>query len=415
MTMGRFIQGGWGQTPWKISFTARARALPEHVDFAIVGGGFTGLAAAAALARLAPTKTVLLLEAGRVGSGASGRTGGMVLAQTAAGDLPGLGDVVKSYRRILAALRVTADLELPGVWEIARGEKSMEGKTVRALKDSPIDWQDSGRVRAVNKVPGGAVDAGKVVSGLARAAEEVGAQIAEKAEVYRIDFGNPLRLRIRRKWRGQVEKKIVSAGSVLLATNAGSLQLCGGLFGGEPAEPKLTFALATAPLTKKQIAALGLLSRRPFYSVDLPYLWGRLLKNGGLIVGSGLVPAFGESLRAEKAGARPLKVWSGLERFDVRRGEPAARLRSLEERVRGLHPVLKKVRVIRRWCGPILVTREFLPVFQKHPQNEKAIVLGGFSGHGVALSVYLGQWAAEATLGRQTLPKWARTERNEAG
>jgi len=40
-------------------------------------------------------------------------------------------------------------------------------------------------------------------------------------------------------------------------------------------------------------------SGRPFYTVDVPYLWGRLLKNGGMIFGSGLLPALGEWLRGD--------------------------------------------------------------------------------------------------------------------
>ncbi len=403
----------WGKTPWKIALRARARRPPDHADFVVVGGGFTGLAAAAWLARVAPGKSVLLLEAGSVGNGASGRTGGMALAQTAAGDLPGLGDVLRGYRNILKTLRVEADLGLPGVWEIARGNRSMEGKIVLPFKRSPIDWNDSGRVRAVKRVPGGTVDPGKVVSGLARAAEKSGAQIVDRAEVAKIEFGNPLRLHVRRKLKSRAEKQVLTAGKVLLAANAGSLELAGELFGGRvPAEPKLTFAIATAPLTKNQIAAIGMGSGRPFYSVDLPYLWGRLVKNNRMIFGSGLVPGFGESLRSEEYPRKSKdpqikKVWSGLEAFDIRRGEPAKRVRTLEKRVRRLHPALKNVRIKHRWGGPILLTKDFVPVFRRHPKNNNVIVLGGFSGHGVALSVYLGKWAAEALLEKKPVPKWA--------
>src|SRR5689334_11426340 len=113
--------GSWGKAPWTVDFRAKARELPKSVDVAIVGGGFTGLSAAAIVKRLAPEKSVLLLEAGRVGNGASGRTGGMALAETAAGNLPGLGDVLRGYRETLRKLAVEADLTLPGVWELARG------------------------------------------------------------------------------------------------------------------------------------------------------------------------------------------------------------------------------------------------------------------------------------------------------
>ena len=412
-------KANWGETPWKIAFRARRTTLPEHVDFVVVGGGFAGLSAAACIARRARTKTVLLLEAERVGSGASGRTGGMALAQTAAGDLPGLGDVLRGYRKILRDLRVDAELQLPGVWEVARHEKSMEGKKVQPLRNSPIDWEDSGRVRAANKVPGGSVNPGKVVSGLARAAAKAGAQIVEDTEVVRMEFSDPVRLHVERKLkRGlekRVEEKIVTAQKVLLATNAGSRELAGRIYASEDSsQPRLTFAVATAPLTKKQITALGMDSGRPFYSVDFPYLWGRMLKNGGMIFGSGLVPPFGkflreDAVRAKSAKAGVMKLWGGLERFDVRHGEPAACLRSLEKRVRRLHPALRNIRITNRWGGPILTTKDFMPTFRAHPENKNVAVLGGFSGHGVALSVYLGRWAAEHFLGKRRLSDWHKS------
>src|SRR5262245_49133381 len=51
--------------------------LPERVDVAVIGGGFTGLAAARALARSGAS--VAALEARSFGWGASSRNGGMVL------------------------------------------------------------------------------------------------------------------------------------------------------------------------------------------------------------------------------------------------------------------------------------------------------------------------------------------------
>ena len=54
-----------------------ARQLPDHVDVAIVGAGYTGLAAARVLARHGAQ--VALLEAQTIGWGASSRNGGMVL------------------------------------------------------------------------------------------------------------------------------------------------------------------------------------------------------------------------------------------------------------------------------------------------------------------------------------------------
>jgi len=173
------------------------------------------------------------------------------------------------------------------------------------------------------------------------------------------------------------------------------------------AEPKLTFALATAPLSAAQRKAVGLSSRFPFYTVDFPYLWGRLLENNGVIFGAGLVPPYlGTPARFPLGGHWTKKRASDLRRYDVRKGESAARLRWLESRVRHLHPSLASVRITHRWGGPILLTEKMLPIFRHHPHSTGVMLLAGFNGHGVALSVYLGQWAAQALLARRSLPDW---------
>lgn len=395
----------WGIPPWKVNFRPPTLDLPERVDFVVVGGGFSGLSAAAWLQKLTPDRSVVVLEASSLGEGASGRTGGLVLADTAAGPLPGLGDVLAGYREILRALEVDARLELPGVFEIGRSS-SGAADSVSARKDSPIRWSDSGELKVVREVPGGAVDPGRVVGGLARAAEKLGAQILENAHVERLEFGSPLRLGVRRKIRRGVQRTQICADQVLLATNALSLEL---LELRTAAQAKLTFALATAPLSAAQLEAIGLSSRRPFYTVDLPYLWGRLLKSNGVVFGAGLVPTPASigALFGDSSGSRKRNIDTpNLYRFDVRRGEAAEGFRWLEARVHNLHPALKSVRITHRWAGPILFTQGMRPIFQRHARSENVMILAGYNGHGVALSVYLGKWAAEALLAQRSLPHW---------
>jgi glycine/D-amino acid oxidase-like deaminating enzyme len=253
-------------------------------------------------------------------------------------------------------------------------------------------------------VPGGTVDAGKVLAGLARVAENAGAQIVEHAEVRALDFSSPLRLRVRRKLHGHIHHKEIRAGQVLLATNAFSLELSGLR---AAAAPKLTFALATAPLSAAQLRVIGLGSRRPFYTIDFPYLWGRLLESNGVIFGAGLVPAPVGTPFSPPTVISAIKTGvQDLHRYDVRRGQAAERLRWLEDRVRHLHPALASVRITRRWGGPILFTEEMRPAFRLHPRSKQVMILAGYNGHGVALSVYLGQWAAQALLRRRPLPPW---------
>jgi len=349
--------------------------MPDQADFAVVGGGFTGLAAAAWLARIAPEKTVVLFESASIGAGSSGHTGGMVLSETAAGNLPGLGDVLAGYVSILKDLAIDCDLALPGVWEIGRSG---------GLADSPISWTDSGVLRAVKEVPGGMVDPGKVVSGLARAAETGGARIFENMPVDEIEFANPVRLHFA---DGEVR-----AGKVLLATNATSLELSGLAGKGEP---KFTLALATEPLEGSALESLGLAPQKPFYTIDFPYLWGRLLRTGGVIFGAGLVH---------------LSNWREFSELEVSAGESAAVIARLESRVRNLHPALHNVKFTHKWGGPILLANHWGPIFAQHPGSASTVVLGAYSGHGVAQSVYLGCWAAEVLCGRKSLPNWSLAE-----
>lgn len=360
----------WGNRPWTTDFTAAPHVLPTEVDFAIVGGGFTGLAAAARLRSFAPESTVALFEADEFGAGSSGYTGGMALAESAVGDLPGLGDVLSGYKAILRDLAIDADLCLTGVYELGRSS---------VLPDSPIHWNDSGELSAVKSVPGGTINPGKAVSGLALAAERLGVLLFEHCGVGEAEFSQGVELVTK---RGPVKAK-----KVLFATNAHSLELSG-LHGR--AESTFTLAVATEELPAEIIGNIGLSERKPFYTVDLPYLWGRMLGQA-IIFGSGLLQQ---------------NDWRDLATLNIDGEEAANMFARLEKRIRGLHPDLAAVSFTHRWGGPICIAEEWIPVFEHHRESQDAIVLGAFSGHGVAQSVYLGNWAAEVLLGKRALPNW---------
>jgi len=360
----------WGNRPWRIDFQALRRPLPVSADFAIVGGGFTGLAAAAWLKRLAPERSVVLFESESFGAGASGHTGGMALAESGAGDLSGLGDVLSGYQKIFRELNVDSDLHLPGVYELGRRS---------ALQNSPIRWTDSGNLQAVKEVSGGTINPGKVLGGLAVAAERNGALLFENTCLERCEFSDPIRLHT---VLGSLQAK-----QVLFATNAYALELTQWT---ERAEACFTLAVATEAFCDAVLNELGLGEGKPFYTVDLPYLWGRLLGQQ-IIFGSSLVH---------------FADWREMHVLDITKGEAAQLFARLENRIRALHPRLKEVNITHRWGGPICITQDWKPIFERHPHSENAIVLGGYSGHGVAQSVYLGAWAAEALLGKRALPNW---------
>jgi glycine/D-amino acid oxidase-like deaminating enzyme len=380
----------WGEPPWQIRFQPRNsnRQAPRVADFVVIGGGFTGLAAAARLRRVSPQQSVVVLEASCVGGGASGRTGGMALSETAAGRQPGLGDVLAGLRNTLETHEIKCDLDLRGAWEIARNDDGRKAET-----GSPIEWQDTGTLRVVNEVPGGTLDPGKLVSGLAHAADRAGARILENHRVLGI------------RWRaapeiefaaGDRQRAKITAGKIIFATNALSLANSGLQSG---MHPRLTLAVLSAPITKKLLEEIGLGSRKPFYTTDFPYLWGRVRRDRSIVWGAGLVHSPDSN---------------DLEAVDITDAEPARMFAQLEGRVRHLHPALAKIKFTHRWGGPILFRDSWKPVFDWHPRSgseNNAIVAGAYAGHGVALSSYLGEWAADVLAGEgRSLPPWGRID-----
>jgi len=360
----------WGNRPWRVDFRPQRRALPASADFAVIGGGFSGLAAATRLKTISPSESVVLLEAESIGAGASGHTGGVALAETAAGDLPALGDVLAGYQEFIRVHKLNTDLHLPGCYELAR---------TNPLADSPIRWDDSGSLCATKEVPGGTIDPGKTVSELARAAERAGVWIFENSPVTGANFADPAPIELNTRTGS------FAARQVLFATNAFALELTG--IQGHSA---FTTAVLTETLPDDVLGHIGVADRKPFYTVDLPYLWGRLLGNA-VMFGCGLL--FFED-------------WRDLHTLDIGAGDVPEVFQRLEDRVHKLHPALASVKFTHRWGGPICISDDWKPVFCRHPRSENALVLGAFSGHGVAQSVYLGIWAADVLLDRRAPPDW---------
>ncbi|MEE9606324.1 MAG: FAD-dependent oxidoreductase, partial [Myxococcota bacterium] len=159
-----------------------ARApLPDRVEVAVVGAGFTGLAAACALARRGAR--VAVLEAGRVGEGASGRSGGIVLEDTAAGPLDGVEGCIPTLQKHLAETGIDCDLHLGGCFELAH-------RPPESAAPGPLRWRDGESALVVEeRVPGGTLDPGALLSGLLRAALEAGATVHERTPVRSLELG----------------------------------------------------------------------------------------------------------------------------------------------------------------------------------------------------------------------------------
>jgi len=374
------LRSKWGAAPWQRPPSLGAPntappATPSAVpDVAIVGGGLTGVSTAYYLAKMG-VRTVLF-EAGPIADGASGRTGGLVLEGTAVGNLDRVDECVPRLKRLVDKEEIDCDLVLPGCWEIEHRE---------AARKRMLPWSDDGRpVCIARTVSGGVVQPAALTIGIAQAAIRRGAIIREHSPVTRILPGPELSL--------EVSGQRVSPGHLVVATNA---WINATLPDTPPLHSSLTFACATEPLDADSLAAIGLDEGVPFYTDDVPYLWGRTIRDGRVIFGAGLV--FGEPPE--------------LEATDVRKGSPGALLDRLQKRVRGLHPALREVRFEAAWAGPIAFAEDSIPLLGPHPANPRVLVSGGYAGHGVALSVRAGKLLALAIGKNRPLPKWGSLSR----
>ncbi|MFL5680437.1 MAG: NAD(P)/FAD-dependent oxidoreductase, partial [Chloroflexota bacterium] len=188
----------------------------DHVDVAIVGGGFTGLWSALALTDTDPTLRVAVLEMETVGFGASGRNGGFCCASLTHGLANGLRhfpdeiDVLQregidSLRELVAFTRrhgIDCDLEETGILDVADARHQVD--EMRAWADEsarygePLEFLDREAVRTEVHSPiweAGLFRQGRdvmlnparLVRGLARVAGERGVRIHEDTRVTSVE------------------------------------------------------------------------------------------------------------------------------------------------------------------------------------------------------------------------------------
>src|SRR5580698_896647 len=143
----------WGETPWRRTDGIPSSDASARCDVAIIGGGLTGASTAYHLAKRGIKSTIF--EAGRVGDGASGRTGGLVLEGTAAGPLEEVSSNITELDKLVAAERIDCGLHLPGCWEIAHG---------KSRDQVALPWDDNGQpVHIAATVGGGVVEPARLL------------------------------------------------------------------------------------------------------------------------------------------------------------------------------------------------------------------------------------------------------------
>jgi glycine/D-amino acid oxidase-like deaminating enzyme len=381
------------------AFTGASAEPPSgRVDVAVVGAGFTGLSAALTLAK--GGVSVRVLEAGKVVSEASGRNGGhcnngLALDFAGVASRFGLERAREMYHafdagvdlveRLVARETIACDFTRSGKLKLAARPEHFD-KLVRAQEtlarevdaDTAILARaDLGAEVATERYFGGllqrrsaSMHMGRFGVGLASAAVRAGAIIHERAPAVAIEraTGGPFRVTTA---RGTIE-----AGAVLLATGASQQ----GPFGWirRRIVPVGSFIVVTEPLGEARAREIMPRRRTCATSQNIGNYF-RLTADHRLIFGG----------RARFAMSNP--------KSDAKSG--AILKRQLAE----IFPQIADVRVDYCWGGLVDMTQDRLPRAGSRDGVHYAL---GYSGHGVQMSVYMGDVMARRIMGETVANPW---------
>jgi len=331
----------------------------------------------------------VLLEAHRVGFGASGRNGGQLgsgqrIEQTEIEKLVGREDADKLWtlaedakalvKDLIARHGIDCDLR-PGIAHLGftRREAVDEHRYAEFLAGrhgyDQIEKLDRDAAQALCPSPkyvGGTLDMGAAhlnplafAFGLARAAQKAGVRIHEMTEVHHIDRGDPATVRT-----GQGR---VTADHVVLACNG----YLGGLDGGVAARvmPINNFVVATEPLGNDADRVLT----RDVAVADTRFVinYFRLSPDKRLLFGGG-----------ESYGYR----------------FPRDIAATVRKPMTEIFPHLRNVRIDHAWGGTLAITMKRLPYLARLAPN--ILNASGYSGHGLGTATHAGKLMADAIAGQ---------------
>ena len=369
--------------------------IPEKVDVAVIGGGFTGLSAARTLAKRGVK--VAVLEAETIGWGASSRNGGMTLT----GLKVSMQTIIKKYGRDVARNLFQCSIDsVDTVEQIVKEENincgfARYGHLHTASKPAhyegfkgEVDFMAKEFNYAVHLVPqnelrdeigssayygalvdevSGGLNPAQYVAGLARAAEKAGASLNARARVTSLERASSPLSAGGTRFFIQTERGSISAESVLVGTSGYTGHITKKL--QRKIIPIGSFIIATERLSDELAHELSPKNRMIFDSMH--YLNYFRLWDNRMIFG-GRAAFFPENKNTIARSAEILR----REMIEV-------------------YPQLKDVNVEYVWGG----TLDFAFDMMTHVGEVDGIYYSlGYAGHGVAMATYLGKTVAEAMM-----------------
>jgi glycine/D-amino acid oxidase-like deaminating enzyme len=365
------------------------------VDIAIIGGGFTGVSAAYHLSRRFPERGLALLEAKRLGNGATGRNGGLILNGITVKDV----DPDLAAREHAITCRAIDDLEqliaehaLPvrfrrtGCLHVSTTAASAEHAhawaeqlAARGLPLRFLPPDELAKTLRVGAAHGAVLDPTEgMIAGidLVRAMRPLlvkqGVAIYEATAVETIREGRPIEL-------VTAAGHTVRAGALVLATSGYTPRL--GYF-RSGLLPVISHVIATDPLSPELLREIGLDTVAGFFD-DLPRLaYCSVDPERRVVFGGGSTAAY-----AYRFG--------NATTYDARLDDPATR--ALTATLHRYLPQLAAVPIRHRWSGPLDLT---LPRHCAIGMLGDNVFYGvGYSGHGITLANLAGRVIADLYAG----------------
>ncbi len=379
-----------GDGPYPTSWwLARAAAevspadpLPPAAEVVVVGGGVMGVSVAYWLARAGTG--VVVLEAGRLACGATGRNAGLMLAAGPPLEDPALVGEVLREEGIGAGFATPGHLALitrAELWDKVLEETRRRTGTavpVKALERAEcaalLRRRIADHFRGGRWFPqGGVVNPVGLVYGLAAAARRRGARFVCEARVGEIRAVAGSREREVHTTRG-----VVRAGQVVFACGAALADFVPAL--RSAVEPVRGQVLATEPLPPLFPVAMA---------VDWGALYWRQTAEGVIVLGGcRALDAAGETGREERLSPR---IQEALTSF-----LPQA------------FPDFPPFRVSHRWAGVMDCPVDGRPLVGALPGLACQWVIAGFGGHGLPAGIGAGKALAEAVVTGRTPPALER-------